>query len=33
MLYMLLIYAKDVRDGIDSLTLNRIRRTLDGKDD
>ena len=32
-IYLLLIYAKDVRDGIDSLTLNRIRRTLDGKDD
>jgi mRNA-degrading endonuclease RelE of RelBE toxin-antitoxin system len=32
-IYLLLIYAKGVRDDIDAKTLNRIRRTLDGEDD
>lgn len=33
MIYLLLIYAKGVRDDIDAKTLDRIRRTLDGEDD
>jgi hypothetical protein len=32
-IYLLLIYAKGVRDDIDAATLDRIRRTLDGEDD
>ena len=32
-IYLLLIYAKNVRDGIDVVTLNRIRRAIDGEDD
>jgi hypothetical protein len=32
-IYLLLIYAKNVRDDIDPRTLARIRRTLDGEDD
>jgi len=32
-IYLLLIYAKNVRDDIDTRTLSSIRRTLDGKDD
>ena len=32
-IYLLLIYAKGVRDDIDANTLNKIRRTIDGKDD
>jgi hypothetical protein len=32
-IYLLLIYAKNVRDNFDAGTLNRIRRTLNGKDD
>jgi mRNA-degrading endonuclease RelE of RelBE toxin-antitoxin system len=32
-IYLLLIYAKGVRDDIDAKTLDRIRRTLDGEDD
>ena len=32
-IYLLLIYAKGVRDDIGAQTLNAIRRTLDGEDD
>jgi mRNA-degrading endonuclease RelE of RelBE toxin-antitoxin system len=32
-IYLLLIYAKGVRDDIGAKTLDRIRRTLDGEDD
>lgn len=32
-IYLLLIYAKSVRDDIDSKTLDRIREALDGEDD
>lgn len=32
-IYLLLIYAKGVRDDIDTKALDRIRRTLDGEDD
>ena len=32
-IYLLLIYAKGVRDDIDAKTLDGIRRTLDGEDD
>lgn len=32
-IYLLLIYAKGVRDDIDAGTLDRIRRTLDGEVD
>lgn len=32
-IYLLLIYAKNVHDDIDAKTLNKVRRTIDGKDD
>lgn len=32
-IYLLLIYAKNVRDDIDAKTLSKVRRTIDGKDD
>ncbi|MBX5459592.1 MAG: transcriptional regulator [Steroidobacteraceae bacterium] len=32
-IYLLLIYAKGVRDDIDGKTLDKVRRTIDGKDD
>jgi hypothetical protein len=32
-IYLLLIYAKNVRDDIDAKTLNKVRRTINGKDD
>ena len=32
-IYLLLIYAKGVRDDIDANTLDWIRRTVDGQDD
>ena len=32
-IYLLLIYAKGVRDEIDANTLDWIRRTVDGEDD
>jgi hypothetical protein len=32
-IYLLLIYAKGVRDDIDARTLDRIQRTLDDEDD
>lgn len=32
-IYLLLIYAKNVRDTIDAGTLNRIRSTLNAEDD
>jgi hypothetical protein len=32
-IYLLLIYAKGVRDDINTKTLDGIRRTLDGEDD
>ena len=32
-IYLLLIYAKNIRDDIDVETLDRMRRTIDGKDD
>lgn len=33
LIYLLLIYAKNVRDNIDPRTLSRIRRAIDGEDD
>jgi hypothetical protein len=32
-IYLLLIYAKGVRDDIDAKMLDRIRRTLNGEDE
>ena len=32
-IYLLLIYAKNVHDSIDAKTLSKIRRALNGKDD
>ena len=32
-IYLLLIYAKNVHDNIDARTLNKIRSTLDAEDD
>ena len=32
-IYLLLIYAKGVRDDIDVKSLKQIRRTIDGEDD
>lgn len=32
-IYLLLIYAKNVRDSIDARTLNEIRSTLNAEDD
>jgi hypothetical protein len=32
-IYLLLIYAKNVRDSIDAETLNKIRSTLNAEDD
>jgi len=32
-IYLLLIYAKNVRDNVDAGTLNRIRSALNAKDD
>lgn len=32
-IYLLLIYAKSVRDNIEGTTLARIRRAIDGKND
>lgn len=32
-IYLLLIYAKGVRDTVDAKTLNSIRETLNGKND
>jgi len=33
LIYLLLIYAKNVRDNVDAETLNRIRSALNAKDD
>jgi hypothetical protein len=31
-IYLLLIYAKGVRDDVDAKTLDKVRKTIHGKD-